>query len=74
MEIGLKSAPSLLTELSMRVILYFKNGLTLGLYWILDYRLAEIPKGWSLEFQLDMTFADNFSHIYGQITDGDYWQ
>ena len=23
-------------------------------------RLAEIPKCWSLEFQLDATFADNF--------------
>ena len=30
-------------------------------------RLAEIPECWSLEFQLDATFADNFCHICRQI-------
>ena len=30
-------------------------------------RLAEIPECWSLEFQLDATFGDNFGHICRQI-------
>ena len=30
-------------------------------------RLAESPECWSLKFQLDATFADNFVHICGQI-------
>ena len=30
-------------------------------------RLAETPESWSLEFQLDATFADNFGHICRQI-------
>ena len=30
-------------------------------------RLAETPECWSLEFQLDATFAANFGHIGRQI-------
>ena len=33
----------------------------------LQGRRAETPGCWSLEFQLDATFADNFCHIFRQI-------
>ena len=34
---------------------------------IFSCRLAETPECWSLDFQLDATFADNFGHISRQL-------
>ena len=38
-----------------------------AMYLIFGIRLVDIPECWSLELQLDATFADNLGHICRQI-------